>query len=152
MALMLVQIAGHLGQDPETRFTPKGQKVTTLRVAVNARRAKGEKTVWWRVTIWGETFDRMLPYLKKGSAVFVMGEMDIPEMYQDREGNTQVAMGLTASYIGFNPFGTGKSERSSEPTTESSEHESGGAFAAASRGAMKKESANPFAADDDIPF
>lgn len=152
--MLLVQIAGRLGQDPETRFTPKGQKVTTLRVATNVRRGKVEKTVWWKVTLWGETFDRMLPFLKKGSAVFIMGEMDAPEMYQDREGNTQVSLGMTASYIGFNPFGSGKSENPNEPQTESFEHESNqSSFAPSTRGAAKPQSAqvNPFA-DDDIPF
>lgn len=155
--MLLVQIAGHLGQDPETRFTPSGLKVTTLRVATNVRRGKKEKTIWWKVTLWGETFDRLLPYLKKGSAAFIMGEMDIPEMYQDREGNTQISMGLSASYIGFNPFGSGKSERSNEqPATEGFEHESGtvaAGVATASRGTAKPQSTavNPFA-DDDMPF
>ena len=31
-------IAGHLGADPEVRFTSSGQKVTTLRVAARCRR------------------------------------------------------------------------------------------------------------------
>ncbi len=151
---MIVQIAGHLGQEPETRFTPKGLKVTTLRVATNVRRAKTEKTVWWRVTLWGETFDRLLPYLKKGSAVYIMGEMDPVELYQDREGNMQPSMNMTASYIGFNPFGAGKSDRQNdEGSSDAAEpSEMASAFAAPLRGSAKPQSAqNPFA-DDDIPF
>lgn len=150
--MMLIQIAGHLGQDPETRFTPKGQKVTTLRIAVNVRRAKGEKTLWWRVTLWGETFDRLLTYLKKGSAVYVLGDMDIPETYQDREGNTQISNAMTASYIGFNPFGSGKSDRQGgENANDASDSEMAPSFAAPQRGAAKTQAQNPFA-DDDIPF
>ena len=102
---MLIQIAGHLGADPESRFTPSGQKVTTLRVAVNIKRQNKEKTVWWRVTIWGDRFDKKLQYLKKGSAVFIWGEMGAPEIYNDKEGNPQISLDLTCEYIGFNPFG-----------------------------------------------
>jgi single-strand DNA-binding protein len=103
--MILIQIAGHLGSDPETRFTPSGQKVTTIRVATNIKKAGKEKTVWWRVTIWGDRFDRKLQYLKKGSAVFILGDMSAPEIYQDKEGNPQISLELTAEYIGFNPFG-----------------------------------------------
>lgn len=102
---MLVQIAGHLGADPETKFTPTGKKVTTLRVAVNIKRSNKEETVWWRVTIWGDEFDRMMPYLKKGSAVFIIGDMSPARTYQGRDGQTQVSHEVTAKYIGFNPFG-----------------------------------------------
>jgi len=100
-----VWIAGRLGADPETRFTPKGQKVTTMRVATNGKRGGKEETIWWRATLWGDQFDRMLPYLKKGSAVMVMGEMHKPEIYNDREGKAQISMELTADVVRFSPFG-----------------------------------------------
>ena len=41
------------------------QKVTTLRVAANQRRGGKEETFWWRVTIWGEQFDKILVSLLK---------------------------------------------------------------------------------------
>jgi single-strand DNA-binding protein len=145
---MLIQISGHLGQDPETRMTPKGQKVTTLRVATNVRRGKNEKTIWWRVTIWGDTFERLMPYLKKGSAVYIMGEMDIPEMYQDREGNTQVSMGMTASYIGFNPFGGGKDKAGDSDAYGAESQEP----AMSVRGGAKPANPASMQFEDDIPF
>lgn len=98
-------IAGHLGADPEVRFTSSGQKVTTLRVAARARRSGKDDTIWWKVTIWGEQFDKMIPYLKKGSPVIVVGEMNKPEIFTDREGRPQVSMSLTASDLLFSPFG-----------------------------------------------
>ena len=103
-------IAGHLGSDPETRFTPAGKKVTSLRVACKSRKGGKDETMWWKVTIWGETFDKILPYFKKGSAIVVCGEMMPPEIFQNRDGNTQVSLALTASHISFNPFGKPKSE------------------------------------------
>ncbi len=105
--MIIIEIAGHLGADPETRFTPNGQKVTTLRVATNTRKSGKDETVWWRVTIWGERFDKMMPYLKKGSAIIVIGEMSKPEIYTDKEGRPQVSLDLTAEMIRFSPFGKG---------------------------------------------
>lgn len=103
--MIIIQIAGHLGVDPETRFTPSGQKVTTLRVATNTRKAGKDETVWWRVTVWGDRFDKMMAYLKKGSAVVVVGEMSKPDIFTDKEGRTQVSLELTAEIIRFSPFG-----------------------------------------------
>lgn len=102
----LLQIAGHLAADPETRFTPNGQKVTTFRTAVNGKKGGKEFTMWWRVTVWGE--NRLLPYLKKGSAVIVVGEMHKPEIYTDKEGRPQVSLEMTAEVVRFSPFGKGE--------------------------------------------
>src|SRR5471030_704557 len=112
-------IAGHLGADPEVRFTSSGQKVTTLRVAAKARRSGKDETIWWRVTIWGEQFDKMIPYFKKGSSIIVMGELNKPEIFTDRDGKPQVSMSLTAYNISFSPFGrpdSGGSEGGPEQT------------------------------------
>jgi single-strand DNA-binding protein len=103
-------IAGHLGSDPETRFTPNGRKVTSLRVACKSRKGGKDETMWWRVTIWGETFDKILPYFKKGSPIVVNGEMMPVEIYQNKDGVTQTSLSITAHNISFSPFGKGKSE------------------------------------------
>ena len=102
-------IAGHLGTDPETRFTPSGKKVTSMSVACKSRKNGKEETVWWRITIWGESFDKILPYFKKGSPIVCCGEMRPPEIYQNREGNSQVSLNLVANHISFSPFGKSKS-------------------------------------------
>lgn len=102
-----IHIAGNLGADPEVRFTSSGKKVTTLKVATRSRRGKnGEDiTIWWRVTIWGEQFDKMISFLKKGSAVMVYGDVHKPEIFTDREGKPQVSLEITAVHIEFSPFG-----------------------------------------------
>jgi single-strand DNA-binding protein len=101
----IIEIFGHLGADAETRFTPSGQKVTTLRVACNTKRGGKEETLWWQVTLWGDSYDKILPYLKKGSAIIVVGEMSKPEIYTDKEGRTQVSLRMTAEFLRFSPFG-----------------------------------------------
>lgn len=102
-----VTIAGHLGRDPETRFTASNQKVTTFTVATNTRRGGKDETIWWRVTVWGERFDKMMPYLKKGSAIIVVGEITkSPEIYTDQGGQPRVSsLEVTAESIKFSPFG-----------------------------------------------
>ena len=100
-----IHIAGHLGADPETRFTQSGKKVTTLRVATNSRKGGQDVTIWWRVTIWDEQFKNIMPYLKKGSAVMVFGDVQKPEIFTDREGKPQISLDLTAISIQFSPFG-----------------------------------------------
>lgn len=103
-------IAGHLGADPETRFTQSGKKVTTLRVATNSRKGGQDVTIWWRATIWGEQFDKMLPFFKKGSAVMIQGELQKPEIFNDREGKPQISLELTVTNLHFAPFGRGDRE------------------------------------------
>ena len=112
--MMFVQIAGRLGADPETRFAPSGQKIITFRMAVNVRRKGQDKTVWWRVTVFGDRFDRMVPYWKKGSALIVSGSMNPPEKYQNREGSTEFSLEIVASEIIFNPFGGAKEGEAGE--------------------------------------
>lgn len=112
--MMNLTIAGHLGDDVEERVTPSGQKVATLRMAVNTRRGGKDETVWWRITIWGDRFGKMFPYLKKGSGVIVTGRMHAPQIYTDRAGHAQVALEMTAEMIDFSPFGrSGKAQETS---------------------------------------
>ena len=105
--MIVVQVAGRLGKDAESRFTPSGQKVTTLTLATNIRKGKEDVTVWWRVTIWGDRYDKMAPYFKKGTALIVIGDMQKPEIWTDKEGRPQVSMDMTAEIVRFSPFGSG---------------------------------------------
>lgn len=106
--MMKVIIAGHLGADVETRYTANGKKVSTLRVATNTRRAGKDETVWWRVSLWGDTFDAILPYLKKGSGVIVTGDFVRNEIYMDRDGKPQMSLEISGKTVEFNPFGKGE--------------------------------------------
>lgn len=100
----IIEIFGHLGADPETRFTPNGQKVTNLRMATNAKKGGQEETIWWRVTLWGDTFDRILPHIKKGSSLIVVGELLPARIYNDRNGQPAVSFEVRGEIVRFNPF------------------------------------------------
>lgn len=106
-------IAGHLGSDPEVRHTTGGLKVTTFNVAVNIRKQGKDETIWYRVTIWGDRFDKMVQYLKKGSAVIVSGDL-YPSIWQDKTRGDQaprLSLELTADSIQFSPFGRSATEK-----------------------------------------
>ena len=135
----LIHIAGHLGADPETRFTQSGKKVTTLRVATRTRKGQNEDTIWFRVTIWGDQFEKMMPFFKKGSAVMVWGELHKPEIYNDKEGKPQVSLELTAVQIQFSPFGkpSGQQQEGGQPAAQHS-------GPAAPFGVLKESSPNPY--------
>jgi single-strand DNA-binding protein len=151
-----LQLAGHLGADPEVRYTSSGKKVTSLRLATKHRRGGNEETIWWRVTVWGEQFDKMMPYLKKGSPIIAMGEINKPEIYTDKNGQPQVAMGLTASNLLFSPFGKSDKNAEAQPmkqpspaaASRSSENDLEAAFNTAN---TAQPNMGDFT-DDEVPF
>jgi len=104
--MIIIEIAGHLGADPESRVIPNGSKVTVLRVATNIRQGDKDDTIWWEVSIWGSEFDNMIKHLKKGSAVIVIGEMQQKlNIYNDKEGRPQIGYRMTGRMLKFSPFG-----------------------------------------------
>ncbi len=150
-------LAGHLGADPEVRFTSSGAKVTTLRLACRSRKGQSDVTIWWRVSVWGEHLDKLISYFKKGSAIMAMGEMQSPEIYTDRDGNPQVSMSMTARDLAFSPFGKGKSENTQTSTMQDFSETSSEGQGFAQMGSSVKPSAETPAmdqlpADDEIPF
>ena len=88
-ALNRVQLIGHLGRDPEPRFTATGKKYATFSIAVNRpyKTADGEKqqtTDWFLVNAWGKLGETCLEYLKKGRLVFVEGRLR-SDRWEDKE-------------------------------------------------------------------
>ena len=144
-----ITIAGHLGADPEVRFTSSGQKVTTLRVAARARRGGKDETIWWKVTVWGEQFDKIIPYFKKGSPIIVFGELSKPEIFTNRDGQPQVSMNITALNLQFSPFG-----RADRPGSEGREesHQGGGHSGGSGESAYGQGKEEPALVEDEIPF
>src|SRR5437868_13416362 len=85
-----VQMTGRLGADPEMRYTPQGNAVTTFRVASNRswRTAEGEShedTEWFRVVAWNKLAEFCHQWLSKASCVDVEGCMESRE-WQEQEG------------------------------------------------------------------
>jgi single-strand DNA-binding protein len=91
-ALNKVQLIGHLGKDPQTRFTPTGKKVCTFTLAVNHRwkdkdgNAK-ESTNWFNIEVWARLGEVCQQYLTKGSLVYLEGRLQTDRY--EHEGETR---------------------------------------------------------------
>ena len=153
----IIQIMGNLGAEPETRFTASGQKVTSLRLASNSKKGGKEETTWWKVTIWGDRFDKMMPYLKKGSSLIIVGEMST-STYTDKEGRQQTSLEVTAEFLRFSPFGkpdSSKQEGQGQQAPNSYGQQNNqpyGGQAQTSYGQNSAPSMSQTADDDQIPF
>lgn len=112
-------IIGNLGRDPEMRFTGDGTPVTSFSVAVNRRwtnqdGSQGEKTWWFRVTAWRRLAETCNQYLRKGSPVMVIGEVDASAYIPREGGEPRASLELEARDVRFLPRGgTGPGEDTS---------------------------------------
>ncbi|MCD6289582.1 MAG: single-stranded DNA-binding protein [Anaerolineae bacterium] len=98
-------IVGHLGQDPELRYTPSGQSVCSFRVATNRRWTdrdgnRQERTTWFRVTAWGKLAELCSQYLSKGRMVLVEGDIDA-SAWIGQDGQPRASLELTARNVRF---------------------------------------------------
>jgi single-strand DNA-binding protein len=85
-----VQIIGHLGKDPEMRYTPSGKPVTTFSMAVSRswNSADGERhseTEWFNIVAWSNLAEICKKYLTKGQQVYIEGRLQT-RRWDDKEG------------------------------------------------------------------
>ena len=98
-------VVGHLGRDPELRYTPTGIPVTSFNIATNRKwtDANGqpqEKATWFRVTCWRKLAELAAQYLQKGRLVLVEGDIDA-SAYVDKQGSPRASLELTATKLRF---------------------------------------------------
>jgi single-strand DNA-binding protein len=105
-------LVGNVGRDPEMRYTPSGQPVTSFSVATNRQYTSNngeqvKETVWFRVTTWGKQAETCNQYVKKGSKVLVEGRLTPdaasggPRIWTDQSGNPRASFEVTASTVRF---------------------------------------------------
>ena len=80
LCLNRVMVMGNLGRDPEMRYTPDGQAVTSFSLAAtrSLTTRSGERrdaTQWFNVVSWGSLAEICNEYLTKGRRVYVEGEL-----------------------------------------------------------------------------
>jgi single-strand DNA-binding protein len=137
-------IVGNVGRDPEMRYTPSGQAVTSFSVATNRQYTNNnaetvKETIWFRVSAWGKTGETCNQYLKKGSKVLVEGRLTAdpatggPRIWQAQDGTSRASFEVSAQTVRF---------LSSRTETEGG---GTGATAAADESGIPAES-------EDIPF
>ena len=105
-------IVGNLGKDPEMRYTPSGQAVTSFSVATSRQYSgqngqKVKETIWFRVSAWGKQAETCNQYLRKGSKVLVEGRLTPdpstggPRVFTRQDGTSGSSFEITASNVRF---------------------------------------------------
>lgn len=90
-SMQKLQLIGHLGGDPEVRYTSGGTAVANFSVATTEKwkdKNTGEmqeRTEWHRCEVWGKSAERAGEWLSKGNLVYVEGKLQT-DKWQDREG------------------------------------------------------------------
>ena len=85
-----VILIGHLGQDPELKYTPSGAAVTNFSLATNEywKDSDGNRkdhTEWHRIVMWRKLAEIAGEYLKKGSKVYIEGSLRT-RSWEDKDG------------------------------------------------------------------
>ena len=99
-SLNKVMIIGHLGRDPEMRYTPSGRPVTTFTVATSRswNTVDGERhseTEWFNIVAWGNLAEICKQYLTKGQQVYIEGRLQTRK-WDDKEGNKHYTTEIVA--------------------------------------------------------
>ena len=126
-------LSGHLGNDPEMRYSQAGKPVTKFNLATNTGSGDYKRTDWHRIVCFGKTAENCAKYLTKGSRVEVEGSIKYGD-WTGEDGVKKYFTEIIADRVHF--VSTDRSEsRESRPAEPSSQAESNDNFT-----------------DDDIPF
>ena len=148
-----VRLVGRLTRDPEVRYTPRGQAVCRLDLAVNRRYKDGtgewrEEATFVPITVWREAAERCRERLKKGSAVYVEGRLRSSN-WETKDGQKRSGIEVESYRLQF--------LTKAEPGTggeagESGEGEEAGAAEPAGVAAEPAAAKSSRGGDDEIPF
>jgi single-strand DNA-binding protein len=135
-----VIIVGHLGADPELKYTTSSSKaVCNMRIATknvykDAKEQRHEDVEWHRIVAWGITAENCAKYLKKGSLAYVEGRLKTNTY--EKNGQKMYSTDVVAEKVVFLGSATGKggTERPPQP------HD------------VPKDAPPPPADDDNVPF
>ncbi len=156
-AVNKVILVGHLGRDPEVRYTPDGRAICNFTMATTDSwkdknsGEKREKTEWHRVVVFGKLAEICGEYLAKGRQVYIEGKLQTRKWQgqdgQDRWTTEVVVDGFngTMQMLGSREGGGGRPAGGGQrPQGNTGGGSSGG-------GDYNSPPAYPDA-DDDIPF
>ena len=104
-------VIGNLGRDPEMRYLPSGQSVTSFSIASNYKYTTNageqrEETEWFNVSVWGKLGETCNQYLTKGRQVYVEGRLR-SRSYEGRDGQTRFVNDINVTDVQFLGRGSG---------------------------------------------
>ena len=97
-----VILVGHLGKDPEIRYSASGSAIANITLATSDSwkdRQSGERqerTEWHRIIFFNRLAEIAGEYLKKGSQIYVEGRLQTRK-WQDQSGQDRYTTEIVAS-------------------------------------------------------
>jgi single-strand DNA-binding protein len=132
-----VTIAGNLTDDPELRFTPAGDQVASLRVAVTTRAPDGQggwrdgSTSFFRVSVWRAQAEHAAESLTKGARVLVCGRLR-QRSWETDDGDKRAVVEIEADEIAASlKFHTAKLTKATRARTSDAVYDAAPAEASA---------------------
>ncbi len=147
-----VMLMGNLTRDPELRYIPSGQPVTTFTLAVNRNFAaasgeKREEVSFIKIVVWGKLAEICNEYLKKGRPAFVEGRLQ-SRSWEAQDGSKRSTMEVVAQSVQF--LGTGRAK--TEGGQEGYPDEGSAVFEEPSAGPSLSIAKDELRPDDEVPF
>lgn len=148
-------LLGNLGKDPEVRYQPSGGAIANLTVATSEQwrdKSTGENkevTEWHRVVIFGKLAEVAGEYLRKGSQVYIEGQLRTRK-WQAQDGTEKytteivVNVGGTLQVLGSKQEG-GQGNRPQQNQQQRPQQQAG-------QSTPPANNEPPMDFDDDIPF
>ena len=119
-----VVIVGHIGADPETRFTPSGTAVANFNLATNESRKSSEgeyqdHTEWHSCVLFGKRAEFAGEWLKKGQLVYLEGRLQT-RSWEDDSGTKKYRTEVIGNEITMlgKKVGTGSASQQSNDTSD----------------------------------
>ena len=146
-SLNKILLIGHLGKDPEMRYTPEGTPVATFSLATSENwtdknGTRQEHTEWHNIVAWNRLADLSKRFLTKGRQVYIEGRLRTRE-WNDREGNRRRTSEVIVSQIVL----LGSRSQSADAPVQT--YDSGGTGNAAEQ---EQAFGDAGITDNDIPF
>ena len=104
MTMNKILIIGNVGGEPEMRYAPSGDPVTSFSVATTRRYTvegeQREETQWFRISAWNRLAENCNQYVTKGMKVYVEGRLSLRE-YVTQDGQARTSLDVRASDVRF---------------------------------------------------
>lgn len=114
-------ITGRLTKDAEFKTLPSGKHVTEMSCAVNTGFGQYKKTTYVKVSVWGDSLQKLVPYLKKGSLIATSGELTTNEWTSKQDGMLHTDLCISARDVQLlqsKAEQSGSNEEESEPAPD----------------------------------
>jgi single-strand DNA-binding protein len=125
-ALNRVELIGHVGKDPEIKYTSQGVPLAKLSLATTSRQKDkagewNESTEWHHVVMWGKLAELAAEHIKKGSHLFVEGKLQTTSWEDKKSGQKKYMTQVVAEQfilLGGRPATTSTAITESHPITD----------------------------------